>query len=272
VLLLGSSLAISILFLPKEQKNLLHSIFQSLFEAFLQIAKGITYIIPLGIWAFITLFTKDIMLQGIEIYKSLFLYTAVIISANLLQAFVVLPLLLKFKNISSRKLYAGVNKALTVAFFSKSSNAALPLTIDSMESNMDIPKKISRFSLPLCSTINMNGCAAFIITTVLFVATSSGMTFSIMDMALWVFIATFVAIGNAGIPMGCYFLSGALLSSMGVSLNLLGLILPIYAFLDMIETSLNVWSDCCVTSIVAKEIEAQEKATKRTSTPLQSNA
>jgi Na+/H+-dicarboxylate symporter len=53
--------------------------------------------------------------------------------------------------------------------------------------------------------------------------------------------------------MGCYFLSMALLTSMDVPLDLMFVILPFYVFLDMIETSINVWSDACVTAVVDKE-------------------
>ena len=60
--------------------------------------------------------------------------------------------------------------------------------------------------------------------------------------------------------MGCYFLSASLLSSMGVPIELLGIIFPIYALLDMIETALNVWSDSCVATAVNRDIENREKA------------
>ena len=66
-------------------------------------------------------------------------------------------------------------------------------------------------------------------------------------------IATIAAIGNAGVPMGCFFLSASLLSTMGMDLALLGIILPFYSVIDMIETSLNVWSDICVTKIADQE-------------------
>jgi len=101
----------------------------------------------------------------------------------------------------------------------------------------------------------MNGCAAFILTTVLFVATQNGMDFSTTELLAWVLIATIAAIGNAGVPMGCYFLTSALLVSLDVPLALLGLILPFYAFIDMLETALNVWSDACVTAIVDKDLK-----------------
>jgi Na+/H+-dicarboxylate symporter len=99
----------------------------------------------------------------------------------------------------------------------------------------------------------MNGCAAFILTTVLFVSMSNGVPYTLFEMILWIFIATIAALGNAGVPMGCYFLSSALLAAMNVPLPILGVILPFYSLIDMLETSINVWSDACVTAIVDKE-------------------
>ena len=76
-------------------------------------------------------------------------------------------------------------------------------------------------------------------------------------MICWVFIATAAAIGNASVPMGCYFISSAFLASMNVPIYILGAILPIYTLLDMLETSINVWSDSCITAIVHKELEGK---------------
>ena len=72
-------------------------------------------------------------------------------------------------------------------------------------------------------------------------------------MFAWIFIATIAAIGNAGVPMGCFFLSASLLSSMDIPIILLGLILPFYSIIDMIETALNVWSDACVAKVIDEQ-------------------
>jgi Na+/H+-dicarboxylate symporter len=119
--------------------------------------------------------------------------------------------------------------------------------------------KVANFTLPLCTTINMNACAAFILTTVLFVSMSNGIIFSAAEMFLWIFIATLAAIGNAGVPMGCYFLASAFLAAMNVPLNILGVILPFYTMIDMLESAINVWSDSCVAAVVDKEV-AQDEA------------
>ncbi|MBI3211548.1 MAG: cation:dicarboxylase symporter family transporter, partial [Simkania negevensis] len=120
-----------------------------------------------------------------------------------------------------------------------------------------ISDKVSRLTLPLCSIINMNGCAAFILITFLFVSHQEGLYYSMLGATFWIFMATLAAIGNAAVPMGCYFLTSALLAGMGVSLKTMGLILPLYPFFDMVETALNVWSDSCVTALVDQEAKEE---------------
>ena len=253
VVFIAMILSFSILMLPAEQKNVLHTFFASLFGVILNLAKAIVFLMPLGVWAFITLFIYSLR-EGFGDIKSIFLYTICILAANLIQGFIMLPLFLKWKGISPIKTARGMMRALTIAFLSKSSNATLPITIECAQTNLKVSKRVANFSLPLCAVINMNGCAAFILITVLFVSMSHGVIFSMTDMLLWVIIATIAAIGNAGVPMGCYFLDSALLTSMGVPLYIMGIILPIYTLIDMVETALNVWSDACVAVVVNEEL------------------
>jgi Na+/H+-dicarboxylate symporter len=151
-------------------------------------------------------------------------------------------------------MFKGMLPALSVAFFTKSSAAALPMAMRCAEEKLGISKRVSSFTLPLCTTINMNACAAFILITVLFVSMSQGVVYSYPEMALWIVLSTIAAIGNAGVPMGCYFLASAFLAAMNVPLHLLGVILPFYTLIDMLESSINVWSDSCVAAIVQQEV------------------
>ncbi|MFI4956267.1 MAG: dicarboxylate/amino acid:cation symporter [Gammaproteobacteria bacterium] len=251
VLILALLMSFAILPLPARQKNLLSDLFASLFAAMLSIAKLILKFIPIAIWAFITQFIVD--MDATKELTHVLVYLICVVSANLIQAFIVLPLLLKFKGISPIRTAKAMFPALNIAFWSKSSAATLPITLQCAKERLGISEKTAGFSLPICTTINMNGCAAFIIITVLFVSMSSGIHFSAFDMIAWIFIATLAAFGNAGVPMGCYFLSMALLTSMDVPLDLMFVILPFYVFIDMVETAINVWSDACVTAVVDKE-------------------
>lgn len=248
---IGFIMGIAATYLPEDNQISVHQIFSSLFKLILKVAEGTTYFIPLGTWAFTALMFKD--LSHTDSFKRLGLYLLTVISANLVQGFVILPVLLKYKGISPVKLAKASFAAVSLAFFSKSSNATLPVTLKCAEKGAEIHPKVAHFSLPLCTIINMNGCAAFILITVFFCSTIHGHVFGLLDFGIWVVLSTLAAIGNAGVPMGCFFLTSMFLIGLDVPLNTMGLILPFYGFIDMIETSLNVWSDLSVTAIVNQE-------------------
>jgi Na+/H+-dicarboxylate symporter len=256
VLFIAMLLSLATLSLPQQNRVILHSFFSSLYAAIMKITAWIVMLMPVAIWAFITLFVKDFR-KGLDV-KSLALYLSVVILANFVQALIVLPIFLKLKGVSPVKMARGMMPALSVAFFTKSSSAALPMAIRCAQENVKMAPKVANFTLPLCTTINMNACAAFILTTVLFVSMSNGITFSGTEMFFWIFIATLAAVGNAGVPMGCYFLASAFLAAMNVPLNILGIILPFYTMIDMLESAINVWSDSCVAAVVDKEVADDE--------------
>lgn len=105
----------------------------------------------------------------------------------------------------------------------------------------------------------MNGCAAFILVTVVYLMQNAGAEVTLPMLAAWILISTLAAVGNAGVPMGCFFLSASLLASMNVPIMLMGVILPFYAVIDMIETTLNVWSDSTVAAMVNHDLGKDEK-------------
>ncbi|ADZ18119.1 MULTISPECIES: dicarboxylate/amino acid:cation symporter [Chlamydia] len=248
---LAALLGISSLFLAEKEKHFTQTLFSTFFSILLNIAKGILKLLIPATMAFSILFYKEVThSQGNLVIFSKYLLC--VVGANLIQGCIVLPWLLKANKLSPIKIAKSMSPALITAFFSKSSASTLPLTMELAEEELKIKPSLSRLAFPLCSVINMNGCAAFILITVLFVATSNGVSFSIFSMIGWIFIATLCAVGNAGVPMGCFFLASSLITSMQIPLHLLGLILPFYTVLDMIETSLNVWSDCCVVSMTNK--------------------
>lgn len=238
------------LYLESKSRQFVHNIFDSLFALFMQVAKFVVAIIPLFLWAFVVDFIDKVN-HGFA-SETILYYILTICAANFIQAAIILPLFLKSKNISPIETFKGMFPALITAFFSKSSSATMPSTLDCVDNRLNVNPKISSITVPLCTTINMNACAAFIYITVLFVAQSQGMVFSFEDYITWIFLSTLAAIGNAGVPMGCFFMASAYLVSMGVSTHLMGVILPFYAILDMFETAINVWSDACVTRIVDK--------------------
>ncbi len=221
-------------------------------EILFTLIRWLIAILPIGIVAFAAQLIAE---AGAGVMAdSLGKYVAVIISGNLLQMFVILPIFLLLSGLNPIKTFSAMSPAVIMAFFTKSSAATLPVTMENAEQRLGVKKKISRFVLPLCTTINMNGCAAFILCTSLFVMQNNGMEISWATMILWLFISVISAVGNAGVPMGCYFLTLSLMSGIGANISIMGIILPIYTIIDMVETSENVWSDSCVCAITNKKI------------------
>lgn len=258
VLLVGIVVGIAILYIREEEsRKTITNFFKGMYGVFLVITTWIVAIIPLGLYGFITAAVVQIK-EGID-FKGISGYLSIVILANLLQAFILLPLWLRINHIKPFETMRIMLPALSVAFFSKSSTGALPTTIEMAEKNLKITPNVSRFVLPLCTAINMNGCAAFIFTTVVYLMQNHGINITLSSMLTWIIIATIAAIGNAGVPMGCLFLSASLLTSMNVPITFLGIIIPLYSIIDMIETALNVWSDLCVAIVVDKKVHLNEK-------------
>ncbi|MGQ3889379.1 dicarboxylate/amino acid:cation symporter [Legionella sp. CNM-1927-20] len=253
VLLLGIIFGIAIRFIPEpESRQAITAFFKGAHSMFMVITSWIIRIIPLGLYGFIT--TTVIQLRDGMTIKGIGQYLLIIVLANLIQGLIILPLWLKSQGIRPFKAMKGMLPALSVAFFSKSSVGTLPVTMKTAEQNLAVKPEVSRFVLPLCTSLNMNGCAAFIFVTVIYLMQNHGIAISLPTMALWVVIATVAAIGNAGVPMGCFFLSASLLASMNVPITLMGIILPFYSLIDMLETALNVWSDSCVAKVVDEKL------------------
>lgn len=255
VAFIGMVLGTAILHLEPRHKAVCQDLFASIFAAILKLAGVLIRLMPIGIWAFVALLVESSKHQP-EQLKELGLYALCVIGANAVQGFLVLPGLLAFKGHSPLRILKGVFPALVTAFFTKSSSATMPITLGCLHKNLNIDSKTANTVVPLCTIVNMNGCAAFILITVLFVSMSHGISFSLGEMMLWTIMATIAAIGNAGVPMGCYFLASAFLLNMNVPMTLMAWIVPLYMVIDMVETALNVWSDACITVIVAKEKEA----------------
>jgi len=214
--------------------------------------KGLIWALPLGIVAFAAQLSAQI--ESGVIVGSLGKYVAVILGGNCIQFFIVLPLFLLARGLNPWRTFRAMTPAVLMALFTKSSAATLPVTMQSAEDRLGAQKKVTRFVLPICTTINMNGCAAFILVTSLFVMQNGGTVIDLPTILLWIVIAVFSAIGNAGVPMGCYFLTLSLMAGQGAPVGIMGIILPIFTIIDMIETAENVWSDSCVCAIVNKSM------------------
>ena len=257
----GVGVAIAILGRRSDNVKALHKALCGLQEVFFGMIKGLIWALPAGIVAFAAQLAAQVS-AGVVV-GSIGKYVLVVLGGNVLQFFVVLPLVCSLRGVNGYRVMRQMAPALLMALFTKSSAATLPVTVATAEQNMKAKPWIARFILPLCCTINMNGCAAFILVTSLFVIRNSpecGIVLTLPVMLTWCVIATLCAIGNAGVPMGCYFLTLSLMAGVGGDLRILGVILPIYTIIDMIETAENVWSDCCICAIVDKDLRGAEAA------------
>ena len=255
VVFISAAIGIAIAFLEKKSENVkaLHKCLCGLQEVFFGLIKGLIWALPVGIVAFAAQLAAQ-MSAGVVI-GSIGKYVLVVLGGNAIQFFIILPLFCFLRGINGYKVMRQMTPALLMALFTKSSAATLPVTVATAEANMKAKPWIARFILPLCCTINMNGCAAFICVTSLFVIQNSpecGIVLTLPVMLVWALVAVLCAIGNAGVPMGCYFLTLSLMAGVGGNLMILGVILPIYTIIDMIETAENVWSDCCICAVADK--------------------
>ena len=252
ILIIASSVGLALAFMPQsDNKEVLVKFFSALQDLLFTLIRALIWALPVGIVAFAAQLSAQIT-AGV-IVGSLGKYVAVILGGNIIQFFVVLPLFLLVRGLNPLKVFKAMSPAVLMALFTKSSAATLPVTMRSAEDNLGVRPDVARFVLPICTTINMNGCAAFILVTSLFVMQNGGTVLTLPTMLLWLVIAVISAIGNAGVPMGCYFLTLSLMAGSGSPVGIMGIILPIFTIIDMVETAENVWSDSCVCAIVNKK-------------------
>lgn len=256
VLLIAAFAGLALAFMPKtDNREVLLKGIKGLQELLFTMIRGILYVLPIGILAFAAQLSAQI--EAGVIVGSLGKYVAVVLGGNMIQFFIVLPLFLLVRGLNPLYVFRQMSPSVAVALFTKSSAGTLPVTLASAENNLKVNTKVSRFVLPICTTINMNGCAAFILTTSLFVMQNAGIELTMGTMITWLFVAVLAAVGNAGVPMGCYFLTLSLMSSLGVPLGIMGIILPIFTVIDMIETAENVWSDSCVCAMTDHDLQGK---------------
>ena len=253
ILMVAAAVGLGLAFMPdSDNKHALVKVILGLRELLFTLIRALVWALPLGVVAFAAQLSAQVN-AGVVV-GSLGKYLAVVMGGNAIQFLIVLPLFLIARGLNPLHVLKKMSPAVMMAFFTKSSAATLPVTMQSAEDNLKVKPEVARFVLPICTTINMNGCAAFILVTSLFVMQNSGVELTLGTMITWVFISVLSAVGNAGVPMGCYFLTLSLMVGMNANIGVMGVILPLYAVIDMIETAENVWSDSCVCAMTNKDL------------------
>ena len=254
LLLLAFAVGIGLSKLPEsENKAVVVKGLLGLQDLLFLLIRGLIWTLPLGIVAFSAQLSAQVS-AGV-VADSIGKYVLVVLGGNVIQFFVILPLFLLARGLNPIYVLGRMMPAVLMALFTKSSAATLPVTMQSAEDRLGVRKDVARFVLPICTTINMNGCAAFILVTSLFVMQNGGTPLTLGTILLWILISVISAVGNAGVPMGCFFLTLSLMSGIGAPVAILGIILPIYTIIDMVETAENVWSDSCVCAMTDHDLK-----------------
>lgn len=247
---LGLVLGYATQHIPEDERLLFERLTRAMFGIFVYLARTLIKVLPYILWAFV-LTWYAMILEHMDSIMELGSYVCTVLVANSIQGILVIPVILKLFGLRPWEMFKHALPALSVAFISKSSAITLPVSMRVCTEKLNLPEDYTAMSLPLCTSVNMNGCAAFIYITVHFIAASQGIVWSLTDHFIWVLLSVVAAFGNAGVPMGCYFMASAFLVMLDLPTTWMQLILPFYLFLDMYETAINVWSDISVVSMVA---------------------
>ena len=149
------------------------------------------------------------------------------------------------------------------AFSTATSNATIPMSIDTLNKKMGVSKQITSFTIPLGATINMDGTSIMQGVAVIFIAEAYGIHLTPANLATVVVTATLASIGTAGIPSVGLVTLAMVLNSVGLPTEGIALIMGIDRILDMLRTAVNITGDAICTTIVAKQQGAFNENTFR---------
>lgn len=236
-----------------QYKDPLKNFFDGIFEVMMKVTLFIIRFTPLGIFGIVAREVAHNADQLANIAGSLAIYSLCVVAGLLIHAFVTLPIIVRF--VAKAKPFQHFSNMLTpllTAFSTSSSSATLPLTMEALEHKSGVSNKITSFTLPLGATINMDGTALYECVAAMFIAQVYGVELSFAQQALVVVTALLASIGAAGIPMAGLVMITVVLTAVGLPLEGIGLILAVDRILDMLRTSVNVWSDSCGAVTVAR--------------------
>lgn len=208
-------------------------------------------IAPVGIFCLIA---KTFSGIGFSAFLPLLKYMISVFVALGIQCFVVYSLLLKsFTGLNPYKFIKKFLPVMGFAFSTATSNATIPMSIETLKSKVGVSKKISSFTIPLGATINMDGTAIMQGVAVIFVAQAFGIQLTLVDYLTVIATATLASVGTAGVPgVGLITLS-MVFASVNLPVEGIGLIMGIDRILDMTRTAVNITGDAVCTTIVAKQ-------------------
>ncbi|QYJ92298.1 dicarboxylate/amino acid:cation symporter [Shewanella spartinae] len=242
-----------------ERGKRVSALFNDLNEVIMRVVTLIMQLAPYGIFA---LMGKLALTLGLETFESVVKYFMVVLAVLLVHAFVSYPVLLKlFSGLSPFTFIRKMRDVQLFAFSTASSNATLPVTLETSEHRLGVDNKVASFTLPLGATINMDGTAIMQGVATVFIAQVFGIDLTITDYAMVVVTATLASIGTAGVPGVGLIMLAMVLNQVGLPVEGIALIMGVDRLLDMVRTAVNVTGDSVATVIIAKSENAFNQAT-----------
>lgn len=213
---------------------------------------------PIGVFSLIARTFANI---GFSAFIPLAKYMIAVLIALAIQCFGVYQILLKvFTGLNPIRFIKKFFPVMAFAFSTATSNATIPLSIDTLHKKMGVSKKISSFTIPLGATINMDGTSIMQGVAVMFAAQAFGIHLTPMDYVTVIGTATLASIGTAGIPSVGLVTLTMVFNSVGLPVEAIGIIMGIDRILDMARTAVNITGDAVCTTIVASQNGAVDRA------------
>ncbi len=234
-------------------RTILTDFFESLFEVMMKVTTFVIRFTPLGILGIVSEAVLQNSEKLVNIAGSMAIYMLTVALSLIIHAFFSLPMIVKFvARANPVKHLRNMSTPLITAFSTASSNAALPLTMEAVEHKSGVSNKITSFTIPLGATVNMDGTALYECVAVLFIAQAYGIELTVAQQIIVVFTALLASIGAAGIPMAGLVMMTIVLTAVNLPLEGVGLIIAVDLILDMMRTTVNVWSDTCGAVTIAR--------------------
>lgn len=236
--------------LPPTQTLAMRNFWEGINDTMMLITMWVMKWAPIGVFGLIA---ETVALTGIEALKSMAWFFLTVALALTTHIFIVLSLYLRLLGKASPlKHLKAMSPALLMAFSSASSNASLPLNMECVHKRAGVSEQVTNFVLPLGATLNMDGTALYECVAAMFLAQAYGLELTFATQFTVVLLALLTSVGMAGIPAASMVAITVILGAIGLPIEALGLLFVTDRILDMLRTSVNVYSDSCGAVIIAR--------------------
>ena len=223
-------------------------------DVMMEMTMIIMKVAPIGVFCLIA---KTFALTGFDAFLPMMKYMSGVVIALAVQCFIVyLGLLKLFTGLNPIIFIKNFFPVMAFAFSTATSNATIPLSVDTLAKKMGVSKRISSFTIPLGATINMDGTAIMQGVAVVFVAQAYGIDLSMVDYLTVIGTATLASVGTAGVPSVGLVTLTMVFNAVGLPVEGIALIMGIDRILDMARTAVNITGDAVCTTIVASQNKA----------------